>query len=76
MSQRNSLIELKFLLKAGLYRLMSKLFFVSRIYLLCPCAKIVNSSKDGILFVIFSNIKSDVPTFSKDLTFQCLSVLT
>ena len=49
MSRRNSLAELVFLFRTGLSRLISKLSLISRIYLWCSYAKMVNSSKYGIL---------------------------
>ena len=77
-----------FLFKTGLSRLISKLSLISRIYLLWPYAKMVNSSKNGIFLQIrrwsrillsfdgltFLNVKVDIPICSPDLTFKCLSV--
>ena len=50
LSKRNSLAELIFLFSTGISRLMNKISLISRIYLWCPYFKVVNSSKDGILF--------------------------
>ena len=77
-----------FLLKLGLYLLVSNLSLISRPNLLLPSAKMVNSSKGGILFyfkrwsqtalsfdgLVFLNVKGDIPMCSPDLTFKCLSV--
>ena len=62
-----------FLFKIGLSRLISKLSLISSTKLLFPFAKMVNSSKDGILFqfkiwppialsfdgLVFLNVKVD-----------------
>ena len=86
--KRNSLAELIFLFRTGLSRLISKLYLVSKLYLWCSYAKMVNSSKDGILLKIrrwsrialsfdgltFLNVKGDIPICSPDLTFKYLSV--
>ena len=77
-----------FLFKMGLSRLISKLSLISITNLLFPFAKMVNSSKDGILLqfrrwsqitlsfdgLVFLNVKGDIPICSPDLTFKCLSV--
>ena len=47
--KKNSLAELIFLFRTGLSRLINKLSLISRICLSCPYAKMVNSSKDGII---------------------------
>ena len=78
-----------FLFKTGLSRLMRKLSLISRTNLLFPCAKIKNSSKEGILLqikrwsrialpfdgFIFFDVKGDIPMCSPQLTFKCLSVI-
>ena len=77
-----------FLFKIGLSRLISKLSLISRTNLLFPIAKMVNYSKHGILLqfkrcsrialffgvIVFLNVKDDIPIYSPDLTFKCLSV--
>ena len=77
-----------FLFKIGLSRLISTLSLISSTNLLFPFAKMVNSSKDGILLqfrrwsrtalsfdgLVFLNVKGDIPICSPDLTFKCLSV--
>ena len=72
----------------GLSHLISKLSLISSMNLLFPFAKMVNSSKDGILLqfrkwsrialsldgLVFLSVKGDIPICSLDLTFKCLSV--
>ena len=73
--KKTSSAELILLFKTGLSRLLNKLSLISRIYLSCPNAKVLNSSNDGILFQIrrcsritlffdglnFRNVKGDTP---------------
>ena len=87
LSKRNNLAELMFLFKIDLFRLISKISLISRTNLLSPFVKMVNSSKDAMLFqfkrwsrirlssdgLVFLNVKCDIPTCSLDLTFKCLS---
>ena len=60
-----------FLFKMGLSRLISKLSLISSTNLLFPFAKMVNSSKDGILlqFRRWSRICSDWTKFHEELSF-------
>ena len=76
------------LFKIGLSRLLSKPSLISRTNLLPPFVKMVNSSKEGMLFqfkrwsrialsfagLVFLNVKGDILICSPDLTFKCLSV--
>ena len=76
------------LFKIGLSQLMSKLPLISRKNLLFPFAKMVGSSKDGILLqfkrwsriaiyfdgLVFLNVKGVIPICSPDRTFKYLSV--
>ena len=73
-----------FLLKIHLSCLISKLSLISRTNLLLPFAKMVNSSKDGMLLkferwsrivisfdgLVFSNVTGDIPVCSPELTFN------
>ena len=84
----NNLTELMFFFKIGLSRLISKLSLISSTNLLLSFAKMVNSSKDGILLqfkrwsqiafsfdgLVFLNVKGDILISSPDLPFKCLSV--
>ena len=77
-----------FLFKIGLSRLISKLSLISNTNLLFLFAKMVNSSKDGMLLqfkrwlgiplsfdgLVFLNVKGDIPICSPDLTFKCQSI--
>ena len=70
-----------FLLQIGLLHLISKLSLISSMILLFPFAKLVNSSKDGVLLqlkrwswialsfdgLVFLNIKDDIRICSPDL---------
>ena len=70
-----------FLFKIGLSRLISNFSLISSTILLFPFAKMVNSSKDGILLefkrwsriavsidgLVFLNVKGDIPIYSPDL---------
>ena len=76
------------LLRTGLSRFIKRLSFISKWYLLLPCAKILNSSKEGQLLqfkrwsrmelsadgLIFLDVKADIPMCSPALTFKCLFV--
>ena len=75
-----------FLFEICLSHLMSNLSLISSTNLLFLFAKMVISSKDGILLqfrewsrialsfdgLIFLNLKRDIPLCSPDLTFKCL----
>ena len=79
-----------FLFKIGLSRLISKLSLISSTNLLFPFAKMVNTSKDGILLqfkrwlrialsfdgLVFLNVKGDVPICSLDVNFKVSIRLT
>ena len=76
------------LFRTGLSLLISKLSLISRIGLWFLYAKMVNSSKDGILLefrrwsrialsfndLTFPYVNGDIPICSPDLTFKCLFV--
>ena len=76
------------LFKIGLTGLISKHSLISRSNLLYPFVKMVNYSKDAMLLqfkrwsrialsfdaLVFLNVKGDIPIYSPDLTFKCLSV--
>ena len=77
-----------FLFKTGYLRFIEILFLISSTYFLLPCAKMVNSSKEWLLShskrwsrieisldgFFFLKVSGDIPIFSPDLTFKCLSV--
>ena len=82
--KKNNLAELMFLLKIA--QLISMLSLISSTNFLFPFAKMVNSSKDGILLqfkrwsrielsfdcLVFLNVKVDIPICFPDLTFKCI----
>ena len=87
LTKRKNLAELMFLFKIGLCRLISKLSLISITDLSFSFAKIVKSSKDGVLQIKrwlqieltfddlgFLNVKGDIVICFPDLTFKCLSV--